>query len=619
VASVKVPGHLKEHVRSIKENLPTRPNESQYAPHFAMLSELGYSDAEINAAFGWEPSMRYLRRIKRAGRMDGSATVKVEPSAVAKEKLAPEYQAMLEWTPEAFISFYNRFCDKPMPDHCRDWVQAAFDSELLLLNVPPRHNKSTLFSVWWTVWNLVRNRDHQTLIVSLTDTLSSRWVGYIASILAFGDIPQIFGRFKPEKMDGELPWRPSRGELMIIGRSRGGGSAMQFSVLSRGAGSQILGFEADTIIADDVTSKRIAVSEIERQKQIEWFQEEVMSRLQPDGRAIVVGQRVHMNDLYGHLREMVWDYGREKGTSAWGDISFPAVIQWPDEEAGTEAVVLWPQVWSYEKLMKRKVIVGGTATFMTMYQQDPQGADATLVREEWLEGCRDYDRRVGVGARAEKTEDAFIPVVRVASLDPSPTKYNGLVVADVIYSREQFFAVLIDIKSFKADWHSIRREINQTIDRYNPTYFLFEKNIAQYWAKGDPFIEELRQKVRVMEHTTSAANKYELEAGLESLAYDFEFGNIRMPYKDAESKAVSQILEKEARNWSREGRLVDDVLMALWFIKYNWRRLSPIGHLATTFRGAAQVEAPYRQRLRGNEDVVAAFRKRREQMRRRSA
>jgi hypothetical protein len=266
--------------------------------------------------------------------------------------------------------------------------------------------------------------------------------------------------------------------------------------------------------------------------------------------------------------------------------------------------------------MKRKVIVGGTGPFMTMYQQDPQAADAVLVREEWLEQCRDYDRKVGFGAPVAKDGEAFLPVARVASLDPSPTMYNGLIVADVVSSRDQFFCIIVDIKSFKADWHSIREEITKTIDKYHPTYFIFEKNIAQYWAKGDPFIEELRAKVRILEHTTSAINKFEQETGLESLSYDFETNAIRLPYGSPESRATSEILEKEARNWTREGRLRDDVLMALWFIKSNWRKLTPLNQMPRTFRGAKQTEVSYRSRLRGNDDVVAAFRKRRDAQRR---
>lgn len=620
-AKAKVPNHLREHIRSIREHLPSKPTAAEYAPHVAMLKELGYQDREINAGFGWETSMRWLREVKRAGRMDGLARVKVEPTAVARDKLDEQYQQMLEYTPEAFIAFYNRFNNQPLPAHCEEWIRAVFAHKLLLLNVPPRHNKSTLFAVWWVVWNIVRDRDQQALVLSLTDTLSRRWVGYIAALLSSGEIPIIFGRFKPEKMDGEVPWRPSNGELMVLGRKKSAaGTAMQFSVLSRGQGSQILGFEADLIVGDDITTKKIAVSEVVRQEQIEWWGETVMTRQNPAGsRVVMVGQRVHVNDIYGHLKEQVRGYGKDKGQPVWHNISYPAVLRWPQEDDGSDAVVLWPEVWSFERLMESYDEVGGEAAFYTMYQQDPQSADAVLVREEWLAKCRDEARPVGVGAPAVQEDQEFVPVARVVSLDPSPTAYNGMIVADVVSARDAFWCIIVDIKSFKSNWHSIREEINRTIEKYHPTYFIFEKNIAQEWTQGDPFIEDLRSKVRVIEHTTSSQNKFAVDLGLESLSFEFEMGRIRMPYKDAEARAVSGILERECRNWTREGRLRDDVLMALWFIKYNWRKLTPLNRMPRTFRGMNQVEHAYRQRFRQEEDVVAAYRKRREAMRRRSA
>ena len=598
-----VPRHLKDHIRRINDELrdtartPNRPSAAEYAPHVGALIELGYTDEEINAAFGWETSRRFLRKIKHEGKMDGSALVRVEYGPKPWAQLAPEHQAMLEYTPEAFVSFYNACNIQRMPEHCVEWVHAAFANPLLLLNVPPRHNKSTLFSVWWPIWNLTRDRDCQVLVVSQTGTLATRWVGYIAAWLSYGEIPTVFGRFKPEKQDGEIPWRPSKGELMVLGRKRGAqGGAMQFSILSRGAGAQVLGFEADVVVGDDITQKAKAISDVQRTVEREWWLEEVMSRLQPEGRAIVVGQRVHMNDIYGFLKEMVFEDGPTKNEPVWTCITRPAVLKWPEEEDYSDAEVLWPELWSYGKLMGSYARIGGKAPFYTMYQQDPMSADATLVREEWLVAARDYDRLVGQGYLPEPGAKSVFPVVRVASLDPSPTMYNGLVVADVVPSRDRFFAALVDINSFKADWGSIRQEIMGVIDRYHPTYFVFEKNIAQYWAKGDPFIEELRHKTRVLEHTTSAVNKYDIEAGLESLSYDFETGNIRTPYGSPESKTATGFLEKEARMWTREGRIRDDVLMALWFIKFNHRRFTPLNLGLSTFGNKKAVPNLYYKR-----------------------
>lgn len=611
-----IPRHLKDHITRISSELrenartPSRPTAAEYAPHVAALVELGYTDDEINSAFGWEQTKRYLRKIKQEGKMDGTGLVRIEREPVPFDRLTSEYRAMLEWTPEAFIAFYNRFNYQRLPEHCVEWVHEAFENDLLMLNVPPRHNKSTLFSIWWPIWNIVRDRDCQVMILSLTDTLSARWVGYVAALLSYGDIPQTFGRFKPEKQDGEMPWRPSKGELMVMGRSRKGtsGGAMQFSVLSRGAGSQIFGFEADIIVVDDVTDKKIAVSDTMRPIHQEWLHEQVFSRLQPDGRALIVGQRVHLADIYGHLKEQLWDTGPKKGEPVWAVIEHPAVLRWPEKEDFSDAVVLWADVWPYERLMKSYALVGGKSAFFTMYQQDPMSGGSTLVQEAWLEGCRDYDRPVGRGFRLEKGAEGYLPVVRVASLDPSPTMYNGLVVADVVPSRDQFFAVVLDAKSFKADWSSIRSEIDACIENYRPTYFIFEKNIAQYWAKGDPFIEELRKKVRVMEHTTSSNNKFDIEAGLESLAFDFETGHIRLPYDGAEAKSVSGLLEREARNWTREGRLRDDVLMAMWFIKFNWRRLSAVHNLPTHFlKQGTQKPYAYIRRAKNRQKKPSRF------------
>jgi hypothetical protein len=611
VGKVAVPRHLKDHIQSIQESLrqtakrPSRPSAEELAPHVAMLIELGYTDDEINTAFGWEASKRYLRKIKQTAKLDGSGSVLVQ-SVIAPERLDAEYREMLEFKPEAFIAFYDRFNYQPMPEHCKEWVYEAFENDLLLLNVPPRHNKSTLFAIWWPLWNIVRDRDTQVLVVSATQTLSSRWVGYIASYLSFGEIPQIFGRFKPETQEDGIPWRPSKGEIMVVGRERGVEGAMQYTLLSRSTGSQLLGFEADIIVADDLTSKRVAISPTQRNLEIEWFQEECTSRMNPEGRALVIGQRVHLNDLYGYLGEQVYEYGPRKDEPIWTHIVHPAIEVWPQDENWDDAEVLWPGVWPYERLMKSYALVGGKSAFQTMYQQDPAAGDASLVREEWLEACRDKNRKVGPKWREITPGQEVLPVVRVASLDPSPTMYNGLVIADVVYSRDTFFCVILHIASFKSDWRGIRQSINAAIDTYRPDYFLFEKNIAQYWASGDPFIEELRGKTTVLEHSTSAHNKFDVETGLESLSYDFEMANVRLPYGDHPSAEESRLLETELRTWTREGRIRDDVLMALWFIKFNYKRLIPRQNMVRSFRGGTNRPNQAYRNAQAQQNTLAA-------------
>jgi hypothetical protein len=555
----------------------SRPSAPDWFPSIAWLRELGYTNAEIAGALSL--SERWVREILLKGTVDGRSAVDIRPHAIPRDKLAPEFKAMLEDTPEAFELFYNHFNPKyPLPDHNKEWVKEYLENPRLQLNVPPRHNKSTIFSIWIPVWELCKNRNHRILIVSRTMTLAVNWVAYISFLLTSSEIPRVFGRFAPDKQSGDTPWRPSKGELMVLGRTEEAGAA-QFSVLARGSEGQILGFEATRIIIDDLTDKTVAISETGREHEKNWLMESVMSRLQPGGRAVVIGQRVHINDIYGTLAEQEYTRGVKRGTKVWHTIVHPAVLKWPDAEDDNDAEVLWPDLWPFEELMERFASMGEQG-FECMYQQNPLPSSYALVRSEWLNKCRDYNREAGPAGWGHDPDSQFIPMVRVFSIDPSPTKYNGLVVADVAITRDQFACVILECRSFQGDLRAVKSEIRRVVSAYHPAYFIFERNIAQHWLQGDPFFEELKGRVRVLPHDTYK-NKGDAEYGMESLGADFEFGRIRLPAGDVRSREMSNTLEREALTWTREGRTRDDTLMALWFIKWNWRKLTPTHNLPT--------------------------------------
>jgi hypothetical protein len=61
---------------------------------------------------------------------------------------------------------------------------------------------------------------------------------------------------------------------------------------------------------------------------------------------------------------------------------------------------------------------------------------------------------------------------------------------------------------------------------------------------------------------------------------------VRLPYGDEESRKASDLLISEALAY--DNGQTDDVLMALWFIKPNFRQIMPLEHIATRFnRGLA--------------------------------
>ena len=214
----------------------------------------------------------------------------------------------------------------------------------------------------------------------------------------------------------------------------------------------------------------------------------------------------------------------------------------------------------------------GTDIFEAMYQQNPLPDGDRLASRAWIygddthPGCLDITRGV-----AEPSGNVSNPV-RVFSIDPSPTRYAGLIVADLDFNRNAFECEILEIRREKMQVRDMINHIERVVDWYQPQYFVFEQNAAQRWFLQDPIMDKLRKRLRIVPHTTSR-NKGDPVLGIESLSTDFEFGRIRLPHGDAEAKAMSEYLIEEILTYP-QGK-TDDLLMALWFLKFNFTRLVP--------------------------------------------
>jgi hypothetical protein len=524
--------------------------------------ELGESYSSIAKREGKDvSSVKKALKKAREYREQLAPLRQIGPGAKDASELTAEARRMLEWSSDGFERFFNAFSQHKLSGIHKRWVQDAIDNPRVLLNVPPGHAKSTVFAIWFPIWLITRDRNVRILIISKTADLVSRFGGNIAAVLENNSaLVNTFGRYKP--MDATVRWRPATGELQVEGMRRVG-ETNEMNIMVRGSGQQVLGFRADWVICDDPTDARISRSETDRSNHSAWFHEEVMTRLTPTGRAIVIGQRVHLKDLYGELAEEK----AENGSKYWHQIIYPAVLDWETKE------VLWPEFWPWDRLMVKRGDIG-SERFEQIYQQNPLPPERALARHEWIfgddehPGCLDVWRSFGP-IPSDSAFDPTLSRVRVVALDPSPTRFAGLVVGEVYRTPSGGLdrILVLEMVREKMSVRDMVAQIERCISVYEPDYLIFEQNAAQRWLLQDPNMDRLRQRVRVRPHTTTGRNKADPQLGVESLAVEFEFGRIRLPYGDAESRAMSQMLIQEAKSYP-QGE-TDDLLMALWFIRFN--------------------------------------------------
>ena len=521
--------------------------------------------------------MRYKDKLRRAGKKIANI-----PAARTKEDLLRDpalayLRPLVDQSPAGFKRFVDKYWpDEQLPQHAEEWVAAALDHRRLLLNVPPGHAKTSIMAVRFTLWQLACDRNVNVLIVSKTTKLGEKIVRALAQELEY-NVPLLedFGRFKP---DQGTRWSVGLGELMVAGKDPGTGD---LSLLIRGSGQQILGFRADWVVADDPTDRRMSRSEQERNTQREWFVGEVETRLKPTGHIFCIGQRVHVDDLYGWLAAKT---NEETGEPVWTQIETPAVRDWDKQE------MLWPEHWTWARIQEMRWSMG-EGDFNCYYQQMPEhGGD--FFREWWFSGngtdaypgCLDYDRHVGQGWKASDPADQQFPVTRVVSIDPSPTAFCGMVVADVVYMGPigtEFWASIVDIRRERMGQRDMIANLTDLWTLYRPQAVVFEQNSVK-WLHEDPEWNRVTSMFTTVVNHTTGQNKNSEEMGVWSLASDVQQGRLRFPYADPDSAATSKLLIDEMLAYPRQNK-TSDVLMAAWLIKFNYRFLIPAeAYLNTT-------------------------------------
>ncbi len=230
--------------------------------------------------------------------------------------------------------------------------------ERLMVCMPPGSAKSTYTSVEFPAWFLGRNPALSVIAASHTQELAERFGRRVRNIVASQEFTAVFGFGVADDSASAGRWDTERGG----------------EYFAAGVGGSITGRRADLAIIDDpVKSREDADSERSRQKAWDWYTNDLLTRLKPGARQIVVMTRWHEDDLGGRILE------RER--ERWHLIELPMEAM-PNDPLGRKVGErLWAD-WFTDDMVE--VAKRDVRAWNALYQQQPAAEDGDYFKREWF-------------------------------------------------------------------------------------------------------------------------------------------------------------------------------------------------------------------------------------------
>ena len=142
------------------------------------------------------------------------------------------------------------------------------------------------------------------------------------------------------------------------------------SYFATGVGGALMGRGAHMFLIDDpFGSMADARSEPARKNVHDWFSANY-SRLEKDGKIILINHRMHQDDLSGRLLAQ-----QAAGSDQWTVVELKAV--------SSEGEALWPEKFDSEALARIKANVSAQ-DWAALYQQEPTAETGSYFKEDWL-------------------------------------------------------------------------------------------------------------------------------------------------------------------------------------------------------------------------------------------
>lgn len=241
------------------------------------------------------------------------------------------------------------------------------DTRRLIITVPPRSLKSICASVCLPAFALGHDPSRRIICVSYAEALARKHANDTRALMRSDMYRMVF--------PGTRIGLSKDTEAEVTTTARG-------SRLATSVGGTLTGRGGNLLIIDDPLKPQDAQSESARESLKQWYANTLMSRLdhKTKGAIIVVMQRLHPDDLVGHLLQQ----------EGWRHLNLPAIAE---EEMIVDlgrhqyirgaGQLLHPQRESKQVLNELRASMG-SMEFAAQYQQAPVPAKGNLIKWAWF-------------------------------------------------------------------------------------------------------------------------------------------------------------------------------------------------------------------------------------------
>jgi len=463
------------------------------------------------------------------------------------------------------------------------------EPDLAIVNMPPEHGKSMTLTINYVTYRVAMDPNVRIIIVSKTQAMARKFLYAIKTRLTHPRYAEMHAMYAPAGgFEGtDASW--TQDLIYVSGEGRDSGEKDP-TIQALGIRGHVYGARADIVILDDCVDLTNAH---EYDKQIDWIQAEVMSRLSNAGMLLAVGTRLAAKDLYVELRQPS-RYPDE--ISPWSYLSMPAVLDLNDDPE--KWVTLWPRTnipevtakgadtepgpdglfpkWDGPRLAKKRSRMAPRTWAMVYMQQ--QVSDDAIFHPDAVRATINGNRLAGIIPRGMVNcrPQGMDGLIIVAGLDPAMAGFTAAVCIGLDPVDQKRY--VLDVANRAAQTpDQIRELIYDWTGKYGVSEWRVEKNAFQSMLTQDREVREyLAASGAILREHYTGTNKHDADFGVASMTTLFagwkdKLQLIELPSTHSSEGTKSLIEQLVTWHPAAPKTQKTDTVMALWFAELACR------------------------------------------------